>query len=261
VSGSDDLIKAGDLDGARAALIEAVKADPANARSRLALAEVLLVIGDIDRADTHLDAAQNLDTGFALSVSLTRQLIRAAKWRDETLVAGRLPDLVTPRVAAIDAGLAAILAARGGDAVTVPLGDQTIVDEVSVSGTIDERPFAGWYDGDDRTAGVLEVLTSTGKYLWVPFGAVRGLRWLPVERLRDTVWQPAELDVAEGPSGVVYLPMIYHAAASEMTSDHRLGRTTDWLDGPPARGLGRRTWLIGDDAVTSSDFAALTVAA
>lgn len=249
----NDSLRDADLDGARAAMVEAVKAAPGSAPDRLALAEVLIALGDLERADTHLDAAQKLDTTFALPVALGRQLIRAATWRNECFDAGRPPDLVTPRTAAIDAALAAILAARTGDA---PAAGEA---EATVSGTIDARPFDGWRDGDDRTAGVLEVLTSTGNYLWVPFEHVRGLRWMPVERLRDTIWRPAELDVADGPSGVVYLPVIYHAAAAEQTALHRLGRATDWVDGDIVRGLGLRTWLVGDDAVSPGDFADLSV--
>ncbi len=248
---SDDRLRDGDLDGAREALIDAVRGAPGDARARLALAEVLMVAGDLDRADIHLDAAQNLDTGFALAVALSRQLIRAAKWRDETFTAGRLPDLVTPRAPAIDAGLAAILAVRSG---TEPAA---VLNDAAIAGRIDGRDFTGWRDGDDRTAEVLEVMTATGTYAWVPFAAIRALRWRPVERLRDTVWRPADLDVADGPSGVVYLPVIYHAGADEQSPAHRLGRATDWHDGPPTRGIGLRTWLIGDEAISPGDFTEL----
>ncbi|UAJ11311.1 type VI secretion system accessory protein TagJ [Glacieibacterium megasporae] len=249
-----DSLRDGDLDAARAASIEAVRANPASARDRLALAEVLIALGDLERADTHLDAAQNLDTSFALVVALGRQLIRAATWRNETFTAGRPPELVTARTPAVDAALAAILAARSGGEPAVES------EEPTTTGTIDDRPFSGWRDGDDRTAGVLEVLTSTGNYVWVPFEHVRGLRWLAVERLRDTIWRPAELEVADGPTGVVYLPVIYHAG-SEQTPQQKLGRETDWLDGAIVCGLGLRTWLIGDEAVSPGDFAQLTVTA
>lgn len=253
-----DNIRDGDLDGARAALIDAVRADPASARDRLALAEVLIVLGDLVRADTHLDAAQNLDTSFALVVALGRQLIRAATWRNETFTAGRPPELVTARTPSVDSALAILLAARSGTDVAI---DEPAADgQPVVSGSIDDRSFSGWRDGDDRTAGILEVLTSTGNYVWVPFEHVRSLRWLPFERLRDTVWRPAELEVADGPNGVVYLPVIYHAGA-EQTPDQRLGRATDWIEGAFVSGVGLRTWLIGDEAVSPGDFAQLTVTA
>ena len=253
----DDYIRGGDLDAARGALVEAVRNDPSAVGHRLALAEVLIVFGDFERADTHLNAAQNLDVGYAVAVALTRQLIRAATWRNETFTAGRPPDLVTARSAAIDAGLAALLAERedGGPACAE--------DEASaaIHGAVDGRAFAGWRDGDDRTAGVLEVMTSTGTYLWVPLSHIRCLRLEAVQRLRDVIWRPAELDIVDGPSGIVYLPAIYHAAPAEQTPQQMLGRETDWRERVTTRGLGLRTWLIGDDALSPGDFTELTVAA
>ena len=252
----DDLIRAGDLEGARAALVEAVRADPADPRRRLALAEVLIVAGDLERADTHLNAAQGLDTSWGMAVALTRQLIRAATWRTETFDGGRPPELVTERTLAIDTALAALLAERGGGGG--PVDDDPALE--AISGTVDDRAFTGWRDADDRTAGVLELLTSTGNYVWVPLEQVRSLRLMPVERLRDIVWRPAEIEVADGPTGLIYLPAIYHAAAADMTPLHRLGRATDWVEGERVRGLGQRVWLVGNEDVALSDFTQLAIA-
>lgn len=255
MSASDDLIRDGDLEGARRALVEAVRADPADPRRRLALAEVLIVAGDLERADTHLNAAQGLDTSWGMAVALTRQLIRAATWRAEAFDDGRPPELVTERTLAVDQALAALLAERDGRAAEVT-EDPALA---AIPGSVDDRPFTGWRDADDRTAGVLELLTSTGNYVWVPLVQVRSLRLLPVERLRDSVWRPAEIEVADGPTGVVYLPAIYHAAAADMTPLHRLGRATDWVEGSLTKGLGQRLWLVGDDALALSDFTQLTI--
>ncbi len=255
IGSSDECLRAGDLDGARAALVAAIQADPADVRHRLGLAEVLIVMGDLERADTHLNAAQNLDVSYGVAVALTRQLIRAATWRAETFDAGRPPELVTPRTTAIDAGLATILALRDGPAVA--RDDDAMPDDLH--GTVDGHAFVGWRDGDDRTAGVLEILTSTGNYVWVSLAQVQAVRLQPVTRLRDTVWRPAEVDLADGPSGVVYLPVIYHAATAEMTAAQRMGRETDWVDAPVVRGLGLRTWLIGDDVLSPGDFTEITI--
>lgn len=251
----DEQIRAGDLDGARATLIEAVRANPSDAKHRLAFADLLIVLGDFERADTHLNAAQNLDVSYGMAVALTRQLIRAAIWRGETFDKGRPPELVTARTAEVDVALAALLAERDGSDAAVD--DSDIL--MALTGTVDERAFTGWRDADDRTAGVLELLTSTGNYVWVPLEHVRAIRLDPVERLRDIVWRPAEVDIADGPTGVVYLPVIYHAAAAEQTAQHRLGRATDWIEGPRVRGLGLRTWLIGDEDLAPSDFTQLTI--
>lgn len=254
MSNSDDQIRAADLEGARATLIEAVRADPADVRHRLAFADLLIVLGDLERADTHLNAAMNLDVSYGMAVALSRQLIRAAIWRGETFEAGRPPELVTARTPGVDAALAALLAEREGSDTGVDESDEL----AAIAGSVDAQTFAGWRDADDRTAGVLEILTSTGNYVWVPLEHVRAIRFNPVERLRDIVWRPAEVDIADGPSGVVYLPVIYYAAAAEQTALHRLGRATDWIEGPRVRGLGLRTWLIGERDLAPTDFTQLT---
>lgn len=255
MSRTDDLIRTGDLDGAVAAAVAAARDEPTDARHRLALAEVLILSGDFERADTHLNAAQGLDTSWGLAVALTRQLIRAATWRRETFDAGRPPELVTERTRAVDDALAVLLAERDGSTAVVE-DDPALA---SLCGSLDERPFTGWRDADDRTAGVLELLTATGNYVWIPFEHVTAIRLQPVERLRDTIWRPAEVDVRDGPSGVVYLPAIYHAAPDRMTILHKLGTATDWVEGARVTGLGLRTWLVGDEAVSPADFSALVI--
>ena len=76
----------------------------------------------------------------------------------------------------------------------------------------------------------------------------------PLSRARDLIWRPARLEVRDGPAGDVYLPAIYvpdasHAADTEDAL--RLGRRTEWREAPgaPVRGLGQRTFLVGDDDV------------
>lgn len=253
---ANDMLKTGDIEGARVALLDAVRADPADARARLSLADLLIVAGDLDKADTHLDAARNLDPGWAVQASLTRQLVRAALWRRETFEAGRPPELVSARTLAVDHALAALIAEREG-APGSPDDDPALTELV---GTVDGRPFTGWRDADDRTAGVLEVFTSTGNYVWVPFEHVRQLGFRPVERPRDIVWRPIDLEVAGGPSGLVYTPTLYHARVDEMTDAHRLGRATDWVEGARVRGLGLRQWLLGDEGLSPGEFTTVAVA-
>lgn len=240
------LLRTGDLPGLRALFAARVRAEPGRAAHRVDLADVLIVAGELERADALLDAATVQDPAIALPVALTRQLIRAATAREDCFAARRPPELV----AEADEGLVAALARLAGtDASGAVAGE--------LAGTIDGRRFEGVRDGDDRLAEVLEVLTSTGKYVWVSLAQVASLKPLPPARLRDVAWRQAELEVRGGPGGVVYLPAIYPGAA---TDPQRLGRETDWMEVDGAvRGMGLRTFLVGEDAVTFDDFAELAV--
>lgn len=242
------LLREARLGDARAQAAGRVRANPSDVAARLDLADVLIVLGEWERADAHLDMAGTLDPGRAVAAALTRQLIRAAAWRDDSFTRGRPPELVTEP----DAGVANALARLAGR--------EPAAEEPELSGTCDGAPFRTLRDADDRTAGVLEVLTSTGKYMWVPLAAVLSLRPSRPDSVRDLVWRPAELDVAGGPGGVVYLPATYHAAAP--SDAQRLARETEWAeaaDGTTA-GAGARCLLVGDGLLTLDGFAELTVA-
>jgi type VI secretion system protein ImpE len=242
------LLRAGDLAGLRALFAARIRAEPAQAAHRAGLAEILILQGELERADDQLDIAMTQDPELAVPVLLTRQLIRAATARAETWGQRRPPELV----ADADDGLTAALARLAGAGTTQH--------EATLSGTVDGRPFAGLRDADDRTAEVAEVLTSTGLYVWVSLAQVAMLKLAPPSRPRDLVWRQAELEVRGGPSGVVYLPAVY--PADSMTDAQRLGRETDWVEqGAETWGVGLRTFLVGDDALALGEFTELAVAA
>ncbi|RZM09536.1 MAG: hypothetical protein EOP68_08885 [Sphingomonas sp.] len=246
-SPSTALLKEGDLTALRQLFAARVRDEPWQAGHRLDLADVLIVLGELERGDGHLALASEQDTALALPVALTRQLVRAAMARVETFEQRRVPELVAEPDGMIAAALARLAGVDDGPAPE------------PVAATVDGQAVAEFLDLDDRTADVLEVLTSTGKYVWVPFSQVASLKVQSPERLRDIVWRPAELEVRGGPAGVVYLPTIYHGGQG-VTDAHRLGRATEWIeDGSRATGIGLRTFLSDDEAPTLGEFAELGI--
>ncbi len=254
-----ELMKAGDVTAARAALVDTVKRSPSDVEARYALAETLIVQGDWQRADSHLDLVSTQDPQWGTFVALLRQLLRAAVHREEVFTQGRSPDLVTPPSAEIETALRILLEARTeSDAGAL----RRAADEAApdLTGVCDERAFDTLRDLDDRTADVLEMLTSTGKYVWTPWSAVISLELHPVERPRDLIWRAAELELRDGPTGVVYLPMTYQAAPESLNDAQRLGRETEWREHAGLTcGLGQRCLLIGDELVPFSSVAELAV--
>jgi type VI secretion system protein ImpE len=242
------LLRDGDLQALRTLFAGRVRAEPARAGHRLDLADILIVQGELERADAQLELALLQDPALGMPVALTRQLIRAASARADCFGQRRPPELVTEADAALTAALARLAGAEA------PAPTQ------SLAGTVDGRPFEDLRDGDDRTAEVLEVLTSTGKYVWVSLAQVASLSIRPPERVRDTVWRQVELEVRGGPSGIVYLPAIYLSA--DANDAQRLGRETDWVEqGAGTWGVGLRTFLIGEEALSINEFTDLKVAA
>lgn len=244
------LLRDARLDEARALLAQRVKAAPTDARARLDLAELLVVLGEWDKADGHADLASSYDTSRGVGVALFRQLIRAATWRDETFRDRRPPDLVIEPDGAVTAALAGIAGTTAG----------APPDDAALEARIDGRPIDGLRDLDDRLAGVLEVIAGNGRYIWISWADVAALRPAKPERLRDLVWRPAEIEVRGGPSGTVYLPMLY--PGGDPSPAQRLGRETDWVEAADGgiHGVGLKCLLAGDDIVALDGFGTLEVA-
>ncbi|HUT09708.1 MAG TPA: type VI secretion system accessory protein TagJ [Thermoguttaceae bacterium] len=129
-----------------------------------------------------------------------------------------------------------------------------------MTGTLDEKPFDDLRDIDDLTASFFEVLTSNGKYYWIPMERVETIRFQAPKRLRDLLWGRAHMIVGGGPDGEVFLPALYSGAHAEDDDRVRLGRMTDWRGGQraPVRGIGQRMFEVGDEDRTMMELTQIT---
>ena len=249
------LFRAGQLGPAIAAANAAVRRSPGDLSARVLLAELLLFDGNLDRADVILDAAAQADTTAAVVVAEFRQLLRADQARRQLQSEGRVPEFLGDPTAALRATLAAHVALRAGDAAEAArqsAAAETLRPRVAGSATIAgaDVAFDDFRDADDLCAGFFEVLTTTGKYFWVPTERVATIELHPPRRPRDLYWRRATISVNAGPDGEVYIPVIYDSRRPDLADNLRLGLGTDWIEdeGAPVRGLGQRVFLAGDEA-------------
>lgn len=245
-----NLLNQGKLDEAADAAIDFVRNNPGDAGGREILAELFCLRGDLERADKQCETLLVQQPAAALSASLLRQLIRAETARRECWHSGRLPDFIGEPGEVCKQTLAALLAIRSGE----PVQASEILAELAEkqtphSGTCNGQGFADFRDLDDLCAGLWEVLTSTGKYFWLPVERITNAEFSPVTRPRDLLWRQCTLSVADGPEGVVYIPSLYIDTDLSQPSDERLGRATNWVeeDDAPVRGLGQRLFLVGEE--------------
>jgi type VI secretion system protein ImpE len=250
---ASDLFRAGRLADSVAALTAEVKAKPADVDIRVRLAELLCFQGNFDRADKLLDAAGTLRPELAASIALFRQLIRAAVARRQTFAEGRLPEFLGEPPAWLRTALLGLTHLRTGDAAQALAAlDQAEAERAPVAGTCDDgKRFENLRDLDDVTAGFFEVLTSTGKYFWIPFERIASVEFRPPQRASDALWRRAEMSVIDGPDGEVFVPVLYDVEPEGLEEALLLGRETAWRDedGAPVRGIGQRCLLIGEEAV------------
>lgn len=247
-----ELYQAGQLSDAIGAVTAEVKANPADTQKRGFLAELLCFQGNVERADLQLDVMAKQDTASALGISLFRQTLRGELARRQFFGEGRLPEFLDVPPDHLRLTLEASVALRTGDAAeAVRLLEQAEAARPAVAGDCDGQAFDDLRDLDDLTAGFFEVITSSGKYYWVPTERVVEITFHAPERPRDLIWRRASMTVADGPEGDVYVPAIYVPPAGvELDEPTLLGRATDWLggDGEPVRGVGQRILLVGDEA-------------
>ncbi len=257
---ASDFYVRGELDNAIHAVTLEVKAAPRDFDKRGFLAELLAIRGELDRADAQLDAMAKLDTGASPGLALFRQLLRAERTRIEVHRQGRAPELLAPATPAVRAALQALTLLRAGDAAgAAQAAEQFEQERPKVTGTCDGVKFDDFRDLDDICAGVLEVLTSTGKLMWLPFESIASIAFDKPARPRDLLWRPAEVSVRGGPDGKVYVPATYAPTRGESDDAARLGRRTDWLGGEsePVTGVGLRTFLVGEETKTVLEIANL----
>jgi len=239
---------------------EAVRAAPNEAAPRLLLAELLLYAGNPDRADAVLDATGAIDPSAGLVVAEFRQLLRAAAARRQVLAEGRAPEFLGEPTASQRHLLEALIALRAGDAEAASLAAQAAeAARPPIAGRTPDAQFSDCRDADDLWAGTFEVLTTTGKYFWIPAERVASLEFHAPKRPRDLFWRRCTMVVRDGPDGDVYVPALYDTGVEESES-LRLGRSTEWTNTAPVRGAGQRIFLVGDEGVamqqlTTLDFA------
>jgi len=248
-----DHLRAGELDQAIALMNAEVRQHPADIDRRGILAELLCISGNLERADAILDSIATLDPKSAVGVALFRQIVRAEQARQQFLQEGRLPEFVKRPTGAMELELRASIALReGADTEAAALLAEAEAVRPEVAGSANGSRFDDFRDLDDLSAAHLEVLTATGKYYWIALADVKSLEFRKAERRRDFIWRRASLSVADGPEGEIFIPSVYPSGKDGVASHFRLGYETDFVgkEGGPKFGVGLRTFLVGDNAVT-----------
>src|SRR5262249_25303646 len=254
--------QAGNLTEAITAALAEVKRNPGDLGQRNFLCELLCFAGEVERADRQLDTLGHQEPDAMVAVALFRQLLRAEQARQQFYAGGRLPEFLDAPTPVQRLHLEASIRIREGKpAEAAALLGQAEAQRPKVQGTCNGQPFDDLRDLDDLTASFLEVLTSTGKYFWVPMERVELLEFRPAARPRDLLWRRAHLIVKDGPDGEVFLPTLYAGSHTDADERVRLGRATEWRggQGAPTRGVGQRTFLVGNEGLPIMEMGQLTV--
>jgi type VI secretion system protein ImpE len=88
------------------------------------------------------------------------------------------------------------------------------------------------------------------------------MEFAPPTRPRDLMWRQCEMEVANGPTGFVYIPVMYLTPESTdpPSPEILLGRATDWIDGvgDVVRGTGQRMFGVDDNDLSIMELKTVT---
>lgn len=249
---AEEYFQQGELDLALAAAADQVKRAPDDEGNRILFVELLCISGEFERADSQLNALMTLKPDLGLAVATWRQLVHAAQIRADVFALKAKPELIDEPTASITVALDLLVALGEKDdkrvtQLTEKIDSNNEYNQFSMDG---QAPLI-LRDLDDITANIFEVLGTNGKYFWVDLAQIVEIELLKPERILDVLWRKANIVLTNGTEGEVYIPAIYptlddHAAA--------LGRKTEWQEITGLyRGIGLRSWLLGDDELSIND--------
>jgi type VI secretion system protein ImpE len=241
MSTAEESFRRGDLSGCLGALQDDVRKRPDDVRQRIFLAQVLMVLGQWERALTQLGVLKELDATALPMVHSYAAAIQCERLRAGVFSGERSPLLFgepEPWMAQMVQALG--LLAAGHAAEAAELRGRALESAPATSGTLNGTPFEWLMDADARLGPLLEVLLN-GAYYWVPIHRVHEIRIEAPADVRDLVWLPAEFVWANGGEAVGLIPTRYPGSETSEADAVRLARRTEWLGGDEgAVGLGQR---------------------
>ncbi|MCO5762776.1 MAG: virulence protein SciE type [Chromatiaceae bacterium] len=246
--GAEEALRQGELEESLHLLQEQVRREPANARYRIFLFQLLAVMGRWGRALTQLEVAGELDAGTLAMVQTYREALRCEVLRANVFSGKRSP-LIFGRP---EEWLALLLEAQrllalGEGERSASLRELALEAAPPTSGRIDDSPFAWIMDGDIRLGPVLETIVN-GHYYWIPFQRIRGLALDKPQDLRDLVWMPAHFTWVNGGESAGLIPTRYPGSEVSADPELRLSRRTEWLNEPNGAFLGQGQRMFFTDS-------------
>jgi type VI secretion system protein ImpE len=236
---AEDRLREGDLEESLRQLQEQVRKQPANAKYRVFLFQLLAVMGQWDRAMNQLNVAGDLDAGTLAMVQTYREALRCEVLRGE-IFAGRRSPLVFGKPDEWVALLleAQRLVAQGAFVEAGAVRERALEAAPTTPGTLDGAPFEWLADGDTRLGPVLEAIVN-GRYYWIPFQRIRAIVVEKPEDLRDLVWTPVHFTWANGGESVGLIPTRYPGSETSVDPEVRRSRKTDWIEQPGGTCIGQ----------------------
>ncbi|MFI3221373.1 MAG: type VI secretion system accessory protein TagJ, partial [Methylococcales bacterium] len=227
---AEQYLQEGNLSDALIQLQNQVKKDPANAKLRTFLFQLLAVLGEWGRALTQLNVSGDLDAANLAMVQTYREAIACEVLRKQ-IVHGKKMPLVFGQpeqwIALLQQALTLTVEGQYKEAQT--LRDEAFELAPVTSGTINGEAFEWIADADVRLGPMLEAIVN-GRYYWIPFSQIQQIQIEAPADLRDVVWMPAHFVWTNGGDAYGLIPTRYPDSEAAEDSALRLARKTEWTE-------------------------------
>ncbi len=244
---AEQSLRDGQLTEAVTQLQQEVRDDPANAKLRVFLFQLLSVLGQWDRAMTQLNVCGDLDAGTLAMVQTYREALQCEVLREEIFAGNKAPIIFGQPGQWVALLLEALkLAAQGQYDKAREIRDGALESAPATTGRIDGQPFEWIADADMRLGPVLEAIVN-GRYYWVPFDHIRTIHIEEPADLRDRVWTPVHFTWSNGGETVGLVPTRYPGSHLSDDPQVRLGAKTIWRELPAETYFGEGQRLLATD--------------
>lgn len=245
MSNADTLLSSGDIQGARAHLMDEVRASPANWEARSFLFQIFALQGDWERAEKQLDTLAKLDSEAQMLAVAYRQCMAAERDR-EALLSGATPFQTRWDLPWLRKLGDALCVFASDPAAAAQLRAEAFEEAPTTPGSADGTKFDWIADADQRFGPTLETIIA-GQYALMPFEALETLTIHAPADLRDTIWGPAEFGLRDGARVAGFVCVRY--PGSQVSDDPAVvrGVATDWKEsGGLEIGKGHRLMVLSD---------------
>jgi type VI secretion system protein ImpE len=260
---AEEALRQGDAANALKLLTEQVRAHPQDAKLRVFLFQLLVVLGQWERALNQLKVASELDASTLAMAQTYREAIHCETLRLQVFAGQKVPMLFGEPETWVALLIEALLReGRGDHAAAAEMRARALDEAPATAGTLDNIPFEWIADADGRLGPTLEAVVN-GRYYWVPFNRLQKVILEAPVDLRDAVWMPAHLVFSNGGDTVALIPTRYPDTELSSGDAHALSRATSWRESPHGAwtGIGQRIIATSANEVALMDIRSIALAA
>lgn len=241
-----DLFEDGQLSAAIQLQRQIVQENKDDLAGRLLLCELVAFTSDFPEVQRLLNDFPTEDPEWQAYISSWRDLLTA----DHLRHIGQKPDYLMP----VPQEIAAIQMAI--EQADEDLFERAVESLPAIEGFHDGRPFEECRDSDDLLMGIFEFFFQ-GKYIAIPWSQIRKIRLDEMENLRDQLYRPTLLTLADGREFDGFAPSKYIITKNE-PEEFQCGFDTDYLEHRfGVTGVGAKRFIVGEEELRLDEFTQL----